>query len=223
MSNDRRQIEIERSFRKLGYIYLRKRQSKGDAKRGLGGKGYVVVKSWEIAQAVAGCDLDPVIVRSGKENLFDEGLYSQVFPTLDPNYYLNRYWLARAISYSSKGHPQRSYAKWLVLNFMWSQMSPLLRSRQHAEAFRLLSERDKSALWPPLLAAIDRVFVAAQRFYSANKGKGDTAVDVSTFFRHTKGRHKQFEDMWDDSGNKSRAPFLRKIEEVGEAISSFER
>jgi hypothetical protein len=61
MSNDRRQIEIERSFRKLGYIYLRKRQSKGDAKRSLGGKGRVVIKSWEIAQAVAGCDLDPIL------------------------------------------------------------------------------------------------------------------------------------------------------------------
>ena len=223
MSNDRRQIEIERSFRKLGYIYLRKRQSKGDAKRNLGGKGYVVIKSWEIAQAVAGCDLDPVIVRSGKENLFEEGLYSQVFPTLDPDYYLSRYWLSRAVSYSSKGYPQRSYAKWLTLNFMWSQMGPLLRSRQHAEAFRLLAERDKSMLWPALLTAIDRVFVAAQRFYSVNKGRGDTAVDISTFFRHTKGRHKQFEDMWNDTGNKGRASFQRKLEEVREAISTFER
>ena len=106
---------------------------------------------------------------------------------------------------------------------MWSQMGPLLRSRQHAEAFRLLAERDKSILWPALLAAIDRVFVAAQRFYSVNKGRGDTAVDISTFFRHTKGRHKQFEDMWNDTGNKGRASFQRKLEEVREAISTFER
>lgn len=214
MSNDRRQIEIERSFRKLGYIYLRKRQSKGDARSGLGGKGYTVIKSWEIAQAVAGCDLDPVIVRSGKENLFEEGLYSQVFPTLDPNYYLSRYWLSRAVSYSSKGHPQRSYVKWLALNFMWSQMGPSLHSRQHAEAFRLLAERNQSVLLQPLRAAIDHVFAAALRFYSANKGRGDTATDISTFFRHAKSRHKQFERMWNDAGNKFRRPFLLRLEEA---------
>jgi hypothetical protein len=223
MSNDRRQIEIERSFRKLGYIYLRKRQSKGDVRRGLGGKGYIVIKSWEIAQAVAGCDLDPVIVRSGKENLFEESLYSKVFPTLEPNYYLSRYWLSRAVSYCSKGHPQRSYAKWLALNFMWSQMAPLLQSRTHAEAFRLLAERSQSGLWQPLRAAIDHVFVAALRLYSANKGKGDTAIDISTFFRHAKGRHRQFERMWNDTGNKIRGPFLLRLEEVREAITSFER
>jgi hypothetical protein len=223
MSNDRRQIEIERSFRKIGYIYLRKRQSKGDARRSLGGKGYVVVKSWEIAQAVAGCDLDPVIVRSGKENLFDEDLYSQVFPTDDQDYYLSRYWLCRAVSYGSKGRPQRGYAKWLALNFMWSQVGPLVRSRHHAEAFRLLAEHDKPVLWRPLLAGIDRVFVAVRGFYSANKGQGEAAVDISTFFRHAKGRHRQFEQVWNGTGNKSRAPFLLKLEEVREAIVAFER
>jgi hypothetical protein len=223
MSNDRRQIEIERSLRKLGYIYLRKRQSKGDARRSLGGKGYTVIKSWEIAQAVAGCDLDPVIVRSGKENLFEESLYTQVFPTLDPNYYLNRYWLYRAVSYRSKGYPQRGYAKWLTLNFMWSQMGHFIRSRQNAEAFRLLSERNQPVLLQHLHAAIDQVFVGAQRFYSVNKGKGDTAVDVSTFFRHTKGRHQQFEQLWNDTGDKIRKSFLRRLERVQEAITEFER
>jgi hypothetical protein len=33
MANDRRQVEIEREFRKLGYAYLRKRQSKSEARR----------------------------------------------------------------------------------------------------------------------------------------------------------------------------------------------
>jgi hypothetical protein len=223
MSNDRRQIEVERAFRKRGYIYLRKRQSKGDARRGLGGKGYIVIKSWEIAQAVAGCDLDPVIVRSGKENLFDESLYSKVFPTLDPNYYLSRYWMSRAVSYCSKGHPERSYAKWLALNFMWAQTESFLQSRAHAEAFRLLAERNQSGLWQPLRAAINHVFVAALRFYSANKGKGDTATDISTFFRHTKGRHRQFERMWNEAGDKTRRPFLQRLAEVRDAITTFER
>ena len=37
MSNDRRQVELERHFRNLGYYYMRKRQTKGEARlRGFG-------------------------------------------------------------------------------------------------------------------------------------------------------------------------------------------
>jgi hypothetical protein len=106
---------------------------------------------------------------------------------------------------------------------MWSQVGPFLHGRQHAEAFRLLAERNQPVLWQPLRTAIDHVFVAAQSFYSANRGKGDTAIDISTFFRHTKGRHKQFEHMWNAAGNKIRTPFLLSLEEVREAITAFER
>jgi len=47
-----------------------------------------LIKKDETAQAVAASDLDPFIVREGKERLFDERLYSQVFPSADSNYYL---------------------------------------------------------------------------------------------------------------------------------------
>lgn len=222
MSNDRQQIEIERGLRKLGYIYLRKRQNKGDAKRAMGGKGYTAIKSGELAQAVAGCDLDPVIVRSGKENLFAEDLYHQVFPTADSHYYLTRYWLSRAVSYGSQGRPQRGYAKWMVLNFMWSQLSALLRSRANADKFRIMAERNRAELWHPLDAAIERVFIAAAKFYGVNKGKGDTEVDVSSFYRHTKGRHKQFEQMWQSKANKGRRHFESHLAKCIEAVQEYE-
>jgi len=46
----------------------------------------------EVAQAVAVCELDPVIVRSeGKEGLFEEEFYSKLFPTGDPLFYSTRY------------------------------------------------------------------------------------------------------------------------------------
>lgn len=63
-SNDRRQIEIERAFRKLGYLYLRKRQSKSEARRFAGGRWHTVKKE-ELAQAVAACDIDPLLPREG--------------------------------------------------------------------------------------------------------------------------------------------------------------
>jgi hypothetical protein len=71
MSNDRRQIEIERQLRKLHYLYLRKRMTKGEARRAAGARHLRLIKKEELAQAVAGCDLDPFIVREGKERLFE--------------------------------------------------------------------------------------------------------------------------------------------------------
>jgi len=87
MSNDRRQIELERELRKRRYLYLRKRQTKGEARRDAG-KQYQMISKEELAQAVAGCDLDPIIIRSGREKLFEEDRYTSVFPNSDPNFYL---------------------------------------------------------------------------------------------------------------------------------------
>lgn len=110
MSNDRRQIEIERQLRKLNYLYLRKRMTKSEARRAGNARHFRLVKKEELAQAVAGCDLDPSIVREGKERLFEERWYGQIFPTGDPKYYLSRYWLMRMVSYAARGYPERAYA-----------------------------------------------------------------------------------------------------------------
>jgi len=45
ISNDRRQIEIERQFRKLGYWYIRKRQTKSEARRIAGSKRYHMLRT----------------------------------------------------------------------------------------------------------------------------------------------------------------------------------
>jgi hypothetical protein len=127
IANDRRQIEIHRQFRNLGYWYVRKRQTRGEAKSEAGGKQYKFVNKTELAQAVAGCDLDPYVVRSGKERLFEEKYYDSIFPTNDPYFYLTRYWLMKEVEYTAKGYPNRAYAKWLVLNFMWNEIGYLLK------------------------------------------------------------------------------------------------
>ena len=43
-------------MRKLGYAYLRKRQTKGEAKALMGGKSFRYIKKEQFAQAVAACD-----------------------------------------------------------------------------------------------------------------------------------------------------------------------
>ncbi len=208
MSNDRRQIEIERQLRKLHYLYLRKRMTKGEARRAAGARHLRLIKKEELAQAVAACDLDPLVVREGKEGLFEERWYGQVFPTADPNYYLSRYWLMREVSYTARGYPERAYAKWLVLNFVWQSLDPLCRRRAAATAFREACERDTAELVSPLLRAIDAAFGASLRFYRANRGSGPTAIDVSTFFKR-RNLDKEFARFWRGSRNASRGRYNR--------------
>jgi hypothetical protein len=208
MANDRRQIDIERQLRKLNYLYLRKRMTKGEARRGAGARHLRLLRKGEVAQAVAGCDLDPAIVREGKERLFEERWYSQIFPTGDPNYYLSRYWLLREVSYVARGYPERAYAKWLVMSFMWEFLDPVCRSRAAAEGFRNVCEQDDGTELNPMLTAIDAVFTAALRFYRGKRGSGKKAIDVSTFFQRRK-LHKEFAKFWRSSANKSRSIFER--------------
>lgn len=206
MSNDRRQVEIERQLRKLNYLYLRKRMTKGEARRAAGTRHLHLVKKEELAQAVAGCDLDPSILREGKERLFEERWYGQIFPTADPRYYLPRYRLMREVSYAARGYPERAYAKWLVLNFMWTWLEPLCRTRARADAFRLACKHYKESVVNPLWRLNDAAFTAALRFYRSKRGTGSKAIDVSTFFQRRK-LHNEFAKYWRGSANKSRSAF----------------
>ncbi len=208
MSNDRRQIEIERQLRKLNYLYLRKRMTKGEAKRAAGLRHLRPVKKEELAQAVAACQLDPAILREGKERLFEDRWYGQIFPTADPDYYLSRYWLLRQVGYAARSFPERAYAKWLVLHFVWQSLEPLCRAHARAEVFRRASERTDGYVLNPMIRAIDAAFIAALRFYRANRGTGPKASDVSTFFKR-RNLHKEFAIYWRGSGNKSRRTFER--------------
>lgn len=218
MSNDRRQIEIERQFRKLGYLYLRKRETKGEARRRTVSRHYTLIRKDEVAQALAACDLDPSIVREGKERLFEERWYATIFPTADPHYYLTRYWLMRQVSYCAWGYPERAYAKWLVLNFVWSKLQQLVRSRLNAETFERVCQRNDGDVLNPLLRAIGSAFVAALRLYRIKRGKGARALDVSTLFKRRR-LHDEFAKFWRGSKNRSRGVFNRAWNRFGSALA----
>jgi hypothetical protein len=222
MSNERRRIELERALRKVGYLYLRKRQSKGEAKATVGRGQFYVVSKEELAQAVAGCDLDPVIIRSGRENLFTEEYYDQAFPNTDPEYYLPRYRLMRQVTYAAKGHPSRGYAKWLVLNFMWSQLAPLIRGRQRSRAFRRLCEKQSGGLVNPLYRAINLIYVQVLKYYQKNRGAGETALDIPQFFRNRKGHRLRFGEFWDVADSSSRKTFSKLLTNIQDTVDSFE-
>jgi hypothetical protein len=209
MSNDRRQIEIERQLRKLGYHYVRKRQTKGEARRAAGMRHRFLIRKEELAQAVAAADLDPATVRLGKERLFEERYYSQVFPTSDPFYYLMRYWTTRLASYSARGFPERAYAKWLVVHHLWDYLSQLMRSRALSQAFLSQAEKTGAAI-QYFDRAAELTFKEALRFYRRRRGKGETATDVSSFFR-LRNLHGAFARHWRGGANRSRRGFQQNI------------
>jgi hypothetical protein len=217
MSNDRLQVLLERNLRKIDYQYLRKRQSKTEAKHSAGIKHRFIVSKEELAQVSAACDLDPLVVREGKEQLFEERFYTKVFPNSDPNYYLTRYWLSRHVSREAKGFPERAYAKWLVLHFVWQRVSPMLSMKAKKHLFRVESEK---LLFDSLGRAIDAAFRGASSYYRSNSGAGDKRIDPSAFFKH-KNHHKEFEKFWVQapSGHKTKFDkalnvFRRELEDI---------
>lgn len=220
MSNDRTQIEIQRQLRKLEYWYIRKRQTKGEARRKVGGLRYEMIQKYELAQAVAGCELDPSVIRSGRERLFEERWYSIIFPNSDPFYYLPRYWLMRTVSSVARGHPERAYAKWLVLNFMWSKVRKTIRGRTKSDLFRRACER-KAPVIDELDKSITSVFVASLNFYRANRGRGSQAIDVSKYFAR-KNLDGGFTAFWPTRENSSRGLFNTRFAKFEKEFSQYD-
>ena len=190
VSNDRVQIEIERALRKVGYVYLCKRQKKSEARK-TAGKVFFIIKKEELAQAVAACQMDPLTVREGKNNLFGKH-YKTVFPNTDANFYLTRFWARKQVGLASRGKPQRGYANWMALHFLWSRLAPALEKEDAARRFWSQSARKDASLCEPVAQAINIIFVELLNYYDANKGTGDAVLDHSTFFRNKRGRHLEF-------------------------------
>jgi hypothetical protein len=230
-SNDRRQIALERELRKLGYWYIRKRQTKSEAKRMASSQRYIMLRKEELAQAVAGCDIDPGIPRTQKEGLFEDRFYSTVFASKDPWYYLTRHRLLREVNWHARGDRDRANAKWLVLHVLWSKVSPAVRSRAAAELF--VTATDGNDFIAVLSRAIKTVFDAVKQFYRANKKQAlksgnqeghaqrqagwhqKEAVDVPTFFKR-RGLHTEFASFW--GGSEAQKRFERAMEKFVVAV-----
>jgi hypothetical protein len=220
-ANEPRQVLLQRELAKLRYHYLRKRQTKREAKRLLGNQYGFWIKKEELAQIVAACEFDPVVVRSGKEGLFKQPYYDRIFDGRSVREYLSLYWMARVIKYESSGYPNRAYAKWHAMHFLWGHLRPLLRSKAAADHFRSSCER---GYWPePIRAATDQVFRALLDFFKIKRGTGPEALDISTFFYRTH-LHEAFDSYWRGSSNRRRSKFKNHIQrfevELHEALSS---
>lgn len=203
-ANDEEQVRLERELRKWGALYIRKRQSKAEVRRVHGAKYKLIIKKEDLARSVAGSLLDPSTLRLGKENLFDEINYPKIFNGRSILEYLTFFWLNQAVRWRVVGSEQ-GYARWLVLNFVWSQIGDKFKRPAFADWF-CESIRNYGAhqnAIHPLLMAIDVVYTVAMDFYKKNRKTDTGTLDASSFFRYTK-LHVQFKEHWSAKANTER-------------------
>lgn len=219
-SNDLEQIRLERDLKKLGYRYIRKRQSKGETRRADPKKYRAFIKKEELAKAAAACLLDPFQIRLGVNHLFDEDVYGKIFdgrPAID---YLTFYRLFRIISYGARGDIRHGYAKWLVMNFVWAEIGEELRHQSAQARFLYAAERESSfwATFEPFNKAIKQIYRGALTFYQANKKTKDgLLLDPSSFFKY-KDRHHQFERFWASAKNTRRGNVSVRLQKFVDAL-----
>ncbi len=221
VSNDYIQVYIERELRKRGYQYLRKRQNKSEAKCAAAKLIYFKIKKDELAQAVAACEFDPSLVRKGKERLFDERYYRSIFGSRSIAFYLSKYWLMRQVQSVAVGYPERAYAKWLVLHLAWSMLSNDIGYGLSERRFRSVCEKRNDLVLQHLKKALGGMFRASLAFFREERGQGEEAKDVSTFFMRTK-LHNQFFSYWNSKKNNKRSATNLRLEKFRGALKSAE-
>jgi len=101
----------------------------------------------------------------------------------------------RGISRAADGYLERAYAKWIVLNFAWQSLEPRCRRRSYATASREACERNVHVILTPLRQTLDRVFVAALRFYRLDRGTRPTTIDTATWAKW-RNPEKKFAILW---------------------------
>ncbi len=185
VSNDAIQVFLERELRKRGYQYIRKRQTKSEIRAMMGGSLGIQIKKEQLAQAVAACEYEPSVALKGKEILFEDPYYKKVFRSRSISFYLGRYWLMKQVVGVSRGKRQLAYAKWLVLHFLWENLSNEIGG-QAERKFRYACENawdDGQKALGHLEKAIRAAFKAALLFYRRERGRGEEAMDRQTFFK----------------------------------------
>jgi hypothetical protein len=95
VSNDYVQLFLQKELRKRGYHYIRKRMNRSEAKSYFGSQGFFQIDKKEMAQAAAACLFDPVVVRRGKEGLFQDPYYKSIFGSHSVSFYLSKFWRSR--------------------------------------------------------------------------------------------------------------------------------
>ena len=221
-SNDAEQVRIEKEMKKLNYFYIRKRMNKSEVAKYGGDRYSFKISKEELARIMGAINVDPYEIRLGKDRLFEDDIYSDIFDGRAASEYITAYWLGRQVNYWVKFNNRYSYSKWIVLNYLWSLLSSDLRKISIREAFRKISERPYK--FAKQLLPLDNMVKIALRmslnFYSKNKRIDGKLQEPIDFFKHV-NYHKRFKEYVtkNEKANlmrieKFKARFLAHIDEI---------
>lgn len=193
-SNDWRQVELSRRFRRDGYYYVRKAQRKGESRRQA--RGLPLVMRSELADAVGGCLEESLPYRLVKERLYDEERYEEIFDLeRSTDEYLCMYYLWDAVRSAHRSgdlSTERKRSQWLVLHYLHKRIGRKLLTNaelfiQEASA-RGNREADVNV---KLRRLINETGAAAERFYRKRAGSAGLPDDPTNFFK-TPSLHGRF-------------------------------
>lgn len=207
-SNDEEQIKVERQLRQLNYQYLRKKQTKSESKRAIRKQTLTPIKKEDLAKYVAACIIGPYEVRLGKNRLFEDDLYSRIFNGRDAKEYLFFYWLHRIIHSITRTQRRYGFAKWLVLNFLWSQLGSKFKNPHIRDNFVHVAERQRNfhSVVKMLITIVKIILNTAMSVYRLNRITKDTVMTETDFFRE-KDLPDIFKKYWKSSSNPRRDDF----------------
>lgn len=205
VSNDRRQVAIERDFERVNYLYVRKRHGRGSEPSVNGVQRYRMrIDMQALAKAVGACELDPAIALREADTLFQDH-YDRVFPRgRDCSFYLPRYWLAECVESAIKDLPDRvadrvKFARWLIVHFIWHEyLADALDGARRADYFRSSCEDKDSVVKGHFLRAIRAMLRACDTFSQRERGKSREHSDFRDFLSH-RGIPQQFGTFWYNS------------------------
>ena len=206
VSNDSRQLAIDKALRKEGFIYLRKRETRGESNKRFGkGKSRRFIAKLDLATAVASCEFDQKIVRSSREHLFEGNLYRKTFPTTKPYYYLLRYFLYKTVKKVSSENPNWSYARALAIGYIWKHIQEHVdHNVDSRRRFVAGCQNINHPIYNAVTAAARSTFRSLNNFYKDNRGTGANAVDISQFYLHRSNLNDLFDEHTWNATHKQR-------------------
>ena len=214
-ANDLEQVRIDRELRKLGYVYLRKRQTKAEARANLGRRRIYFIKKEELARAIGSCLLPPEFWRRGKRQLWEHPVYEQIFDgKRTAADYLTFYWLDRQVRRCARGDVRKGYAVYMLLNFLWRREGASFRRRDNARRLSAMAEHERDRNIAPAVTSLDHavssLMSAALAFFRANARIEAGQLDEASFFRRPK-LVEDFARFWDSDENRHHERFLTEM------------
>jgi len=214
-SNDPEQIRLQRHMDRRGCLYIRKSGPTSQF-RHHGRKYRATIRKERLAQAIGACMFDQRVIRSGKDHLFDADNYPRIFSMKrHVDWYLARYFTERAVN-TAKNHvykkPAWTYAKWMVVNFVWGSIAPVVSpgGRVTATTTRFVDSLTYDKRNPNIKLTMERLAVATYRAATIFYEQQAEGKDESLFFRDQSNLNHRFGEFMKKRDNSRRCKKIRK-------------